>query len=663
VPERSRATWFDTTLGVLPGYDTLGLRTVALVGAGASYPVTELAPELAQKLLLRAGGSVGAYEAELDRLHQVYGLRKDDFETQLAAICTTAQAEQRVRSAIAEEHRLRHPSLLSYELLAHLLKHRFLDAIISFNFDELLDQSIDDELGPGEYTQIVTERDWTSARVPEGPIYIKMHGTASDPGTLRFTGDNYFWTPPPLLSLVEGLLDVDHAVILNIGFRIASPDAQRLLRKPRRLSLYHLDPIELSKKTKRSIRDKRRAERLKRRGGESDTWDKVKPVSFHMRPKPRKIAPGEQSPIPATFSEQLLTRLVKQVEQCCDTEAAGPAQWRSTIRHQAAVELLSGSDTRDHPSYVRYLRRRTILEIALAAGKGRGAVSIHALVDERCGRYYELYCEAHGNGAESWSKLCHAGGLMESRDSPDTYLFMPELSEANNALKLPPGAKRDNVLHYAKPRALAEHVMRSMSPTAKKPKRSTKLLEQALTFLQTGIEIEVHSSDDRICSKVFHGAVVLPTLTALRGWTEELLKTGESFDSLKVVAETGKWLQNSPALRRRNDVLEARGESPVPIELVAAFVPVAPEGNAPVEIPGCETYYIPWWHHNRHLTILMKGSGEQARPRCAIYFVRRLRSATVTPVYVTDAEDLDRLVASFKILWDYGLREADDTER
>ena len=50
-------------------------------------------------------------------------------------------------SVLCDKCDVRYYPGLAYEILAHLMKHGFIDAIINFNFDEVLDQAIEDELG------------------------------------------------------------------------------------------------------------------------------------------------------------------------------------------------------------------------------------------------------------------------------------------------------------------------------------------------------------------------------------------------------------------------------------------------------------------------------------------------------------------------------------
>ena len=224
------------------------LRCVAVVGAGASATLHARGDELADDLERDFSFPKDKdREAELFRLQRVYKLDPKDFETRLAALSRTPEVTQRVRKEIANRYGYRHPTILGYELLAHLLKHRFLDAIISFNFDELLDQSLDDELGPTGYRRLVSDRDSTGAvKDPDDPdylpLYIKLHGTASEPDSLRFTRESYYTLPRNMTDAVETLFDSDRCVVVNVGSAMTGLDLHRLLRVPKDLKVYDLSP-------------------------------------------------------------------------------------------------------------------------------------------------------------------------------------------------------------------------------------------------------------------------------------------------------------------------------------------------------------------------------------------------------------------------------------
>lgn len=626
---QSAPSWFK---GEGPDGHEDSLRTVAVVGAGASYPMESIADELASDLEKELDSDSHDREVELDRLENVYGLDRKNFETRLTAICRTPEAERKVRERISERYRHRHPSLLTYELLAHLLHHRFLDAIISFNFDELLDQAIDDELGPNEYRRVVTERDCDPVVPTSIPLYIKMHGTASEPDSLRFTRERYYWTPKSIIELVEKQFEVEDLVVMNVGFRMTNFDFQYLLRKPTQLRIYNFDPKRLQPQVEKEIKRQRVMERERQKVPRPEIYDEASVANFPARGK-----------VDGEFLPNLLKKdVINALKERCKSKDT-PASWRSTARHEALVEILKHSQTGTASQKAAYLRRRTILEFAFAAARGRGVLSIGSMVDDRCGRYFDLYRQSTGE-VDSWQMLCRAGGLSESEKWPDTYEVLKHLRKRRMSTK---EEKNIHLLRPADAGKLAAHTMKSMNVPVGERDELTKKLEETLRFFQEETEIEIHSRDDRVCSKTFIEPVILKTYTAMRGWTRHILDATEDYNELWAVSETGEWLKSM--LDTSNEKWKKLRGKEKPIKLLAAFK--ADLGPAKKLI---ELSLLPWGRHNRHMTIVCKDE----QPRAAIYFVRRLRAPTVTPVYLSNQKDLKRTAEAFKKLW----QEAEDYE-
>jgi SIR2-like domain len=595
---------------------------------------------LANKLERELGvGRPADYDIELMRLRRVYGL-PEDFETRLVALCRRPEDERKVRDKISEWYGIRHPSIIAYELIAHLIKHRYLDAIISFNYDELLDQSLDDELGRTEYVRVLSERDCHSIKSnPDQPgyvpLYIKMHGTASEPESLRFTRESYYWTPKPIIGVVEQLLNTENLVVMNLGCRLASFDFQYLLREPRNVSLFHLNPEPLDDRVRLAIDELRGKDKAPIEsifcGGSIDGGKDFLPVAFG--------------------------RLVKSLKHEVKSETAGLASWRPVGRHRAASRLLDVDLLGAGKHNTEYLRQRTVLEVAFAAAKGRGVVSTTSLIDERCGHYYDLYVSAAEREravAATWPTLCAAGGLIESDDSSDVYYADQDVCVRG---ELPAPTREDpatnHTLRSIDERLLASRVLaeidsskwstHALSPALRSQKRH---LASVIEKLSTKDELEIHSLDDRVCSKVFVDPLILPTHTAFHGWSRELL-VGDDYDEILVVAETGGWLAKAGTLQQ----LEVLGEGMV--KLIAAFdmrAALLDESLGDIVDMRC----IPWWRHNRHMRLLCKGG----QPLRAIYYARHLRTSMVTPVFLQHGADLKRL----KLGWDRLWQEAEDHE-
>ncbi len=99
-----------------------------------------------------------------------------------------------------------------YEVVAHLFKHRFIDVIINFNFDELLDNAIEDELGPDTYLKVFNDFDIKNLQSVcdknrlRMPIYVKPHGTVLQPSSMLFTKEQYIDITSGVKSFLKEIL-------------------------------------------------------------------------------------------------------------------------------------------------------------------------------------------------------------------------------------------------------------------------------------------------------------------------------------------------------------------------------------------------------------------------------------------------------------------------
>lgn len=130
---------------------------------------------------------------------------------------------------------------LNYSIIAHLFKNRFIDIIINFNFDELLDRAIDEELGHTGYDKILSDgdckpiKDISIDKRLRQPLYIKPHGTASHKSTLRFTKNQYHELPLDMRNFIGDLIscekeEPDRPVnLITMGFNMESIEFNEIL--------------------------------------------------------------------------------------------------------------------------------------------------------------------------------------------------------------------------------------------------------------------------------------------------------------------------------------------------------------------------------------------------------------------------------------------------
>lgn len=196
-----------------------------------------------EKSLLKGIGD--RYYSEYEKL-LLHGSRQKkqhiDFETSLNLLSKLVPFDT-VRNAIHTLYHHQYGPIPFYEIVAHMFKHRFIDAIINFNFDEFLNQAIEEELGRDGYDFIISDGDCRlltdlsqGGRLRQ-PLYIKPHGTASHKSSLRFTKDQYYELPSDMRKLIEDLIEGEDGGVkkrinlITVGFEMNSLEFNEILRQ------------------------------------------------------------------------------------------------------------------------------------------------------------------------------------------------------------------------------------------------------------------------------------------------------------------------------------------------------------------------------------------------------------------------------------------------
>lgn len=102
--------------------------------------------------------------------------KKASPEQILEVACQNTIFEKIVRKKLKEEYGPQKAPQLGYELVAHLLRHSFIDHVISFNWDEILDRAINGEIGASGYRRVLPEAHSSSASIaPPGPRLFNLN--------------------------------------------------------------------------------------------------------------------------------------------------------------------------------------------------------------------------------------------------------------------------------------------------------------------------------------------------------------------------------------------------------------------------------------------------------------------------------------------------------
>ena len=605
-------------------------RVVAVVGAGTSSSLLPASEEVLRNLTAH-DPNPKEYESELNRLQHVFGLKPGKFETFLAALARSPDREASVRQVLSRTYSRRHPAVMAYELLAHLMKHRFLDAIITFNFDELLDQSLADELGQKEYHRIISERDCYHVIFdPDAPDYVplfmKLHGTASDPESLRFTRNAYYAERTVIDQGIRALLGKQSCVLLNVGSSLSSFEFNWLLSNPRKLQIYNLTSSRIENDAMQEVLENRDGLRTKFVHFNGSKWPKVSGLP-HVKGADRLLY-------------GITSALAQRAERCMRRGVP----FRSVDRHILVSELLSWKKHPHTPHQLdlftaEYLKNRTVLEIAFAAMKSRGLVSIDSLVRDRCGTYYDYL--RRSPAAVPWADLCTAGGLRPDGVSGETYFALSGICSRRSSIHKQQ-SDIPSVNRRISPKKHARLVRKALRLTNSKIKsKRRKAIRQVLRDLGRRSEVEIRVRSDSICSKTFSHPVPVVSHTALQLATIDLLESG-ALNYLAVIAETGEWLLKDTMVGLIDEINSHRT---LRILLIVAFSQLHKKllGRFGKRIA---IQRIPWWRHNRHMTV---GFADD-RVLSGIYFARRLRTPFITPVAVGE-NDAKLLARGFFRTW------------
>jgi len=198
----------------LPTWDVLRSKLLAAIAARL-----EANPDYVQAFWMTFAPTIGPWDPALKaNAARTRLLAMVPPEAILSAACHYDSLYRILRGVLQEElsgagsdrDELREPRpQLTYEMLAHMMKHGFIDDAVSFNFDSLFERALENELGVGEFLLLVSDNqlpptpsDDDAKRGPRNPRLLKVHGSIDSPRSLRFTPE----TTGVLSSDLEALL-------------------------------------------------------------------------------------------------------------------------------------------------------------------------------------------------------------------------------------------------------------------------------------------------------------------------------------------------------------------------------------------------------------------------------------------------------------------------
>ena len=567
-------------------------RVITILGAGASYSLgLPLENFVMKKINEDSSLHKNTFDGEINPLTSVYRQPHEAVETNLIASYSNPGIEKEIRSKLQELYNFRYLPILSYEILAHLFKHRFIDAIINFNFDELLDQSIEDELVKEEYDYVLSDGDYPDEGRPikqklDFPLYIKPYGTVSHPSTLRFTTKDNFELSLGISNLIKNLSNTDcQLVLIVIGFGMQSAEFNKILENIQKKSMIYfidINEIVLNDKLKSNF--------------------KVAHINI-KRTKLKKIMEELWVNIKELFRDGY--------------------KIRGICRHRLISKLFEPYNLLNNDKYneqlPEYFRQRTIIEILLAMSKSKGILNIGELSYSNSGLYYKKYkALREKNDKETFYEICQSLGFTDMGHSNEFLrLHSPiekfdELILGLNEFKSAMGYLFDKVKNLVP--AVSERF------TTRFP--YSEFVEPLLNHYNSE-EVEIKIIPEPLHTKIFRNAENIMSSTEFIYQTYKML-SNKKCKHIWVIAEAGAWL-TAPLIKN----CLTKNNRKVSISLIVADTLFLSPLRSVYKKKLAETYLLPWWIHNRHMTISLDS---KIKPITSIYFVRPQRSSYINHV-------------------------------
>lgn len=620
-------------------------------------------------------------EDEINHLTTVFG-ESPDFESKLQALSKYPAIENKVREILKELMGSRYQPLLSYEILAHLFKQRAIDVIINFNFDELLDQSISDELREDQYIKILSDGDFydnEEKKFFQKPIYIKPHGTYSHPSTMRFTKNDYFFIPAGIKKAIE-LSMQENISILFIGFSMKSIEFNSMLKakilnslKPKNndpnnskidiLECYYLDKVSPDYDTYKTIGldDKEMREIKQRRS-------KIPEDGF--------IAINEyKNGFGYNSVSDFLKYVAKEIRCFFDDNSYGfeistPKEFifPSITRHQVVCSLFKdacidpgedsdplGKDS-DNNYKESYFYIRCALELLFATASKKGKISLALLNRDRVGSYYRKYIEEYSRKKDHLEPCETLFDIAENLNLEQHSNFYQIDTTIESVEDLAAGfesfikkigrKKADNsfyqkVLNNYTKLSVNEKIIKVLSKRYSGPSKEIELYADGVIPLIFQYPAQVY---------------YIRTRLELYNLLYKLIENPE-FDRIKIASQNPSWF-----IKKDNPIYKClmKLESGKKMDIVIAKNHSDSEEDKSAvtdleQSPNIEIKTRDWYKHKRFMALFGRNRTANSFDSCAIiYYDQSHHSSYVTPIiaFSDNHTDLSTFEKIFTCYWD-----------
>jgi hypothetical protein len=537
-------------------------------------------------------------------------------------------ADVMVRQLISDEYRVMTnpevgpPPHLTYELLAHLIKHGFVNHVVTMNFDEMLDTALENELGAGGFNRIITGHESIDTIEANIPKLFKVHGTSSSPESLRFTYNDVSMLTPAQAKNLDALLaaatapDCGCLDLLSFGYSWQDADLAHWVLANR--ERFH------------SIFIVRRRQNL--------------PAIFAKQSKKRfkiismdDLCGGRGQSVSSSLFWWCL------VEQTCDLLARRPLIPFS--RHLLLGNLLTPTSS----TPVSALERRLRLELLLHLLKSKGMINTFGTSESpRIRSYFSRLRKVQQDQftVDTFLRDLRLDGFMKVSPEPeasDTYF-----STANSVDELIDDVSGS--LAQEMPLKIKQPLLGAKTLSSDEVDRSDFVRKQAREIvLAPEIEI-VREASPRLQFVFAHPIQILSFPQFVRSIQEIL---SPPWTHLLAIVESKRWL-DYPWTR---DLL-APGKARTILMILPSLDGlkgwhvgrVLREAEHAIKIDDeLRELEIPWWRHNRHMFLPIQCECDDGTARLGdgVFFFRKHKAPAVAPALLREPQDRARLLATF----------------
>lgn len=623
-------------------------RTLFVIGAGASCPVVPLAKELKENL-------VQAFGNELEKILLERKIIKSKIDEatleQILSAYIEFNKDKEEENVVFKYLKPLIPSVkdnqrppLGYEILSHFMANDIVHYVISLNFDELFEKSLNNNLGVTAYENVKSRSafgrliDFELLEEIKGfrmKALFKPHGTISYPMTLRPTFETTQKLEDEKQKVLKSVLEVID-VIVFVGYSFKDPDIQALF----------LNTM--------LQREKKPAVYFVTRSGNVEENPKAKTLVLLAGAEEEKNSMLlHWSPFIKMESDRFFRKLAKaifntsdfwenEIKKRMNNSERYFQEYEIKLQKYETIKNMFEKKGKSYPNVYYYrikdilfgagieynLENRILVELILFMLKTRGKFKEKVLLEiPQIRKYVEEY-------------------IKEEEEGIEKLIRKMEFVEREKGEKLP--GERIYYCIGKNEDELASSIVQYL-----KKFHSLELsgnVEKRLKKLMIGLtkDFDYYLIKDLKIASFFKKPEILKNREELYRITKKILT---SFKKIKIIAETGEWLVSNLWKEYIENVdkkveLIISDYNKEPMQSFHRHRSESVVKSLCKKIKNLEIKLLPFKENKHHMTL-----GVDNNICRAIYFYREGKSTLLTPIYLENKDDCEILLKYFNLIW------------